>query len=599
LSIVPFDAYAAPQLIQTARQASRRVAGGAAMAGTALLVMATIVGLLTASDYGLTTDEFNTDDYGPKALAWYTSLGADQSQFETVEAFLWYYGPWHQILTAFLQSLHVADPITVRHAVTFLTGIAGLAALIPIARLSVGAWAGPTAIVLCLMTGYLYGGLFFSPVDVPFLAAMTWAVWAILEMARRAVPTWPTTIVAGIFTGLAMSTRTGGIITHVYLAGAISLCALEILIRKRGEAARPLALIAGRTLAAMAIAWVVMIALWPWLQIGNPLQQFVTAYAHFTHNPMAYAFPHWGEAVSTDDLPLSYIPGQLLARLPELFLLLLVLALAFAILAAVRFGRVTLARSNRIGADWIAAPALVLTRARRTLLVTAAATVPIAFVIVTHATHYDGIRHMLFTIPMLALLAGGALLRLVPALRRWPMAAAAVLIAVIAHVATTGLTLWRLHPLEYVAMNSLTGGTRGAAGRFELDYWGAAAGEALRMLERRLDADRSGRFATSPPRVMVCLRDRDGMAGTLFRRNWVVEKDPAKADFLIETERWPCARGTDAAMIGGVVRAGVPFAQIYTNNRSSGTASVPSHEAEPKSNERSERGHGDRAPRPH
>src|SRR5262249_8606033 len=148
---------------------------GATIAGVALLSIALIIGLSTASHYGFTVDEFNTDDYGPKALAWYMSLGSDQSQFETVERYLWYYGPWHQILTATVQSLAPADPITVRHVMTFLAGVIGLAALIPIARLSVGSWAGPAAIALCLMTGYLYGGLFFTPIDVPFLAAMSWA----------------------------------------------------------------------------------------------------------------------------------------------------------------------------------------------------------------------------------------------------------------------------------------------------------------------------------------------------------------------------------------------------------------------------------------
>jgi hypothetical protein len=52
-------------------------------------------------------------------------------------------------------------------------GLAGLAALLPIGRLAVGRWAGLTAIVLCLLTGYFYGSLFFTPIDVPFVAAMT------------------------------------------------------------------------------------------------------------------------------------------------------------------------------------------------------------------------------------------------------------------------------------------------------------------------------------------------------------------------------------------------------------------------------------------
>jgi len=79
------------------------------------------------------------------------------------------------MLTAYVQSFDVADRIMVRHAMTFLVGLAGVAALLPIGRLVVGRWAGLTAIALCLLTGYLYGSLFFTPIDVPFLAAMTWA----------------------------------------------------------------------------------------------------------------------------------------------------------------------------------------------------------------------------------------------------------------------------------------------------------------------------------------------------------------------------------------------------------------------------------------
>ncbi|MGZ3296539.1 MAG: hypothetical protein ACXU9D_25135, partial [Xanthobacteraceae bacterium] len=95
------------------------------VAAAALLGGVVVVGLATASDYGLTVDEFNTDDYGPKALAWYTSGFKDRSHFETVEFSLWYYGPWFHMLTAYLQSFDWADRITVRHAMTFLVGLAG------------------------------------------------------------------------------------------------------------------------------------------------------------------------------------------------------------------------------------------------------------------------------------------------------------------------------------------------------------------------------------------------------------------------------------------------------------------------------------------
>src|SRR4030088_3212332 len=79
------------------------------VAAAALLSAALIIGLSTAADYGITVDEFNADDYGPKALAWYTSGFTDRAGFDTVEDTLWYYGPWFHILTAFVQSFGIAD----------------------------------------------------------------------------------------------------------------------------------------------------------------------------------------------------------------------------------------------------------------------------------------------------------------------------------------------------------------------------------------------------------------------------------------------------------------------------------------------------------
>jgi hypothetical protein len=547
-----------------ARAQGARV-GGDLVAGVALLSVALVVGLATAGHYGLTIDEFNTDDYGPKALAWYTSFGADRSHFESVEPYLWYYGPWHQILTAVAQSLIPADPITVRHAMTFLAGIAGLAALIPIARLSVGGWAGVVAIGLCLTTGYLYGSLFFTPIDVPFLAAMCWATWAILLMARGDAPTWPATITAGLLTGLAMATRTGGIITHAYLVAVMTLTALDVAIRKPHAATALLTRIGLTTLAAMAIAWMTAIALWPWLQVGNPLMQFATAYRHFTATPMSFRFPSWGVELATDALPWYHIPSQFLARLPEGFLLLLVVGAVLAIGTAIAFTRRAVAKYRKRGAAGLRAPALVLARSRGTLLVIAAALVPVGFVMITGVTHYDGVRHILFVIPMLALLAGATLMHFIPLLRAGSLIAVALVAAATAHVCITASTLIRLHPLEYAAMNAIAGGTQGAAGRFELDYWATSVGEALRLLERRLDGDT--RFASSPPRVMVCMTYREWFAGKLFRRNWIVEGDFDSADFIIDTERWRCGKDKDAVLLDEVKRLDVSFARIYGNNR--------------------------------
>jgi hypothetical protein len=552
--------------VPTVRSARRLPISSDSMAGLGVLGAALLIGLITASDFGFTIDEFNADDYGPKALAWYTTGFIDRSQFETVEEWLWAYGPWFQILTASIQSLHLADPVTVRHAMTFLVGLVGIAALLPIGRVTFGPWAGVIAIILCLTTGYLYGHLFFTPIDVPFMTAMNLSVLAIV-MAGRQVPSWPAAIAVGLATGLAIATRTSGVLALAYLVGAMLLFVLEIVLTTHRQARRTMLLaIALRTLVAIAVAWIVAILLWPWLQIGNPFTQFVTAYLHFWTLENVFSFPSWGQLVTTNALPWHYVPGQLLARLPEGFLLLLGCAFAIGIVAVVAFAHQLFAGWYAHGLAGFKEPLLRLARARETLVVVAAALVPPVVVIMSGNTLYDGVRHLLFIIPMLALLSGGALVRMSPFLRAFPLAAVILGVVAIGHIGSTIRTLAVLHPLEYVATNALAGGTQGSYGRFELDYWAAAATEAIRRLEGRLAQDAaSGRHETHPPRVLVCIPWREGRVSLLFRRNWVVETDPRKADFLIGTERWNCGEGKDVVLLDRVERFGRAFAWTYAN----------------------------------
>lgn len=522
------------------------------------VVLAT--GLATAGDYGLSVDEFNTDDYGPKALAWYTSGFDDRSHFDTVEAPLWLYGPWFQMLVAFAQSFGHGDPITVRHAMTFALGLAGLAAVVPIGRLAIGPWAGVLALALCLLTGYVYGNLFFATIDVPFLFAMNWATLAILMMGRA--PGWGRTVSAGVFMGLAVATRTGGVITHAYLAAVLGLAALDVTLRERAAAWPRLRGIAVHAAAAVALAWIVAIALWPWLQLGHPFAQFARAYAHFASIATSFEFVNWGLVTRTDDLPWWYVGGQLLVRLPEAFVALLAVATAHAIAAGLSGTRATLLAWRRHGLPGLRQPLAALADARGMILVAVAAIAPLAILIVTGSTLYDGVRHVLFTIPMLALAAAWAARRLWPLLRRLPRLTG---LATAAHAAALAATLVVLHPLEYIAMNAIAGGIAGARERFELDYWSLAAAPALRLLEAMTDAD--PRFRQRPPRVMVCIGWREQMAAPLFRRPWLLETEPAKADFLVATERFPCAERTGAVLVDTVERFGVPLAWIYAHNR--------------------------------
>jgi hypothetical protein len=524
-----------------------------------LLALAALVALWTVGDYAITVDEFNADDYGQKSLAWYTSVFANRANFDSVEDTLWFYGPWFHILTALVQSLDLAEHWATRHLLTFLLGLAALAALLPMARLAGHRWAGLVAVGLCLTTGYLYGSMFFTPIDIPFMFAMTWATLAIMLMAVPIIPMWPATIATGLLTGLAMATRSSGLITHVYLIGAMSLCAVEAVLRSGRSAGRDLVRIGVRTLSAIVIAWLTAIALWPWLQVGNPITQFAEAFLYFANHPASWEFPHWGELVRTTALPWSYVPAQLLVRLPEGFLLLLGVAVLSGIASMVAVLRLGLAPSSQPRLSRLKEAVLVTAQARQPLIVWVAALLPIAAIILQNSTLYDGIRHVLFLIPMLAVVASFGFLRLVPLLRRFPMTTATVTGAYVGH-AVLGFAL--LHPLQYASFNVFAGGVIGAYGRFEQDYWSLAVLPALRRLEDRIDRDDPGRFATNPPSIKLCVGFHEELVAPMFRRPWQLELEPSKADFIIESERWRCGKHLPVIVVDEIKRFGLPFARI-------------------------------------
>jgi hypothetical protein len=522
----------------------------------ALLAAVLTIGFMTVGDYGITSDEFLFDAYGPKALAWYLSGFTDRSWFDYLDERP--YGPWFQMLVTAVQSFGLGERFTVRHAVTFVIGIGGLAALLPLARLTVGRWAGFAAIVLCLIAGNLYGHLFFSPNDVPFMATMTWATLVVVVMARDPVPSWGVVVAVGLLTGLAIATRPGGVLVQIYLLAAMALCGFEDFLTRRDRGV--LRRTGVRTVVAVLVAWPVAIALWPFLQLQNPVTGFAIAFAHFANIGLDFQIWHWGRRLSTAALPWSYVPGELLARLPTAFIGLLAVAAVCGGASGLRFVAACGKDAQHQGRMVAALSALARNRA---MFVLAMATVaPLAFVMITRPIIFDGIRHLLFTIPLLALFAGWGLLRFLPLIRRVPYVSATLAGA---YVAAAVATMAILHPLEYMATNVLAGGVAGSVGRFDLDYWLASATEALRRLEQRLAYDAPERFRSSTPSIHICIPWREQWVAPMFRQPWKLELDPQKADYIIETERSHCAPRSQAVLIDEVRRFDRAFARTFEN----------------------------------
>ena len=89
-------------------------------------------------------------------------------------------------------------------------------------------------------------------------------------------------------------------------------------------------------------------------------------------------------------------------------------------------------------------------------------------------------------------------------------------------------------------------------------------GLRLRLKQYAVWSDGSIRMHTGATKL-VCIPWREARVSLMFRRNWVVETDPRKADFLIGTERWNCGEGKDVVLLDRVERFGRAFAWTYAN----------------------------------
>lgn len=500
----------------------------------ALAAMA-VAATLTFRGYGIGADEWNTSRYGQTSLDWYLSLGADRSSFTYFD--LHYYGAWIHALIALLERLLPSPPMDIRHGVGMGLGLVCLAGTWRLGRKLGGPWAGLAALLVLALTPYFWGQMAFLPVDTPFAATMTWALLAGLRYVEELPrPRLISTLLLAAAAGLAAGVRVGAIpILIMELAVAVVAFAWARRLSPRIFIGR----MAWQVPLVGAIVWMLMLACWPWAAT-SPIANPVDALTHFGKLPINFEFPFWGETVRTTDLPWTYVPGYLLAKLPLLF----VAALLVAPLPIFMSRRASEARRDFVPAATVVACAAVM---------------PIAVAILTHATLYDGIRHFLFTLAPLAALAGFTLVRFA-AFR--PAGRGIVIALGLVAAADSLATEARLYPYEYIWFNELAGGVRGAVGRFEQDYWASAESEVVSKLRKTLRAEGT---ESRPYRYKLCVWWNE--IAPLVPSNWVKVEGDAPRDFLIAVQRFPCpptdVHADSDRQIVRVERDGIPLAWVW------------------------------------
>lgn len=494
---------------------------------------------LVHQDYGATWDEGAQAKYGELALAYFASGLEDTACNDFLDLRL--YGPLYEMIPAAVYG--PGNRFEVRHLFFGLLGVWILPAVALYGRLFRVPRLAPLAVVALCMLPRFVGHLCNNSKDVPFALATAWFLLAATWLALRGA-SWRRVLACGGALGLTAWARPGGVpLMVVYLIGVVALASL---LRLPGSPAERRRLWLAIPLAA-AVGWLLMILPWPWAH-ADPIRHPLAAMLSSADFAASYPVLFEGEVVASDRLPWSYLGKYLLITTPPTLLLLAALGAGLAAIWLLRRRSRERALLGGVTLMWLGVPLL-------------------AFV-VQRPNVYDGLRHFLFVLPAVAVLAGlGAAAILERAQRaRWRAVAWP---AVLAALLLPAQDLIALHPYQTTHFNGLVGGLGGAYGRYETDYWVSSYREAMLWINRQ---------AAGEPRriVRVLVAGGEGVyvrpaaehyaaanVEVVTPREIEVRRlEPAAIDFYLATTRYGLDRALPGPIVHSVGRRGAVFAVI-------------------------------------
>ncbi|HEX7881986.1 MAG TPA: glycosyltransferase family 39 protein [Afipia sp.] len=511
------------------------------LASCAALAALIVVALWTFQNYAISNDEGVQHRYGELIIAYYKSGFTDQSLFKLDNLYL--YGGLFDVLGLGLSFIIPVDPYELRHLLCALIGIGGIGAAAATARLIATPRAAFFTIVALALCGSWYGGMFNHTKGIPLAAFMAGAMYFLIRATRDLpVPRMRDVIGFGVMTGAALGIRSLGLLLVGYAGLAILINLPRPVAGHWQERARFVMRSALWFMPALVIAYVIMIAAWPWAALSplNPIRGLLS-FSDFQYHIRTILF---GKVYEMADVPRYYVPTYIAIRLPLLTLGGALLALTLIVLPK---------RAGGIGG----------TRRRELGLIAFAAIFPVACQIITEGPAIDGCRHFLFVFPPIAILAGVGLSASISGLARLHRGTMIVWLAVV----TTGYTwtagkLYHLHPYEYLYYNQLVGGLEGASRRFVTDYWVNIMPEALEELHDFLDRTEPATAKTTIYRIAVCGERVSYEEYARSNLQWLKMQDWRLADFYIAPTHMNCDRILAGQVVARIERLGVTIGVI-------------------------------------
>lgn len=470
-------------------------------------------------DYGITWDAKRHNLYGYEMLKYFESDGADKAALNETSSMneFRYYGEHFNVISAWINT-HIKPwgEFETRH---FLNAIYGFLAMLfaALAAKEIGGWrAGSFAFAFILLSPIFFGHSMNNPTDIPFAAGCAMALYYLLKVLRNLpAPKFTYLMWCGAGIGMAIGSRIGGIVFYAYTGLFMGLSWLFYMRSQgTGKAFKVLSayIISGVTI--IVVAHLIGISLWPFGQEA-PLTNWYVALKKSTSSEF-FTFNHEifeGTRMYMANVPWYYLPKFILINSP-LFILV-----GFVLLVLGCF-----AWKKVFGNKWVLIGVVIFVFV-----------FPIVYAEVQSMYYYNGWRHYLFTYPPLIVLTAlgwETWMRLFkPKAVAWTLSILAIGLLVLPLK-----WMYENHPNEVVYYNELVGGTKGAYGNYELDYYSNSCREAAEWIAHQ-----------EPNKKLLVAINNEPLTGAYYAQRinpniefrWVREYEEQKPnwDYAIFTSR--------------------------------------------------------------
>lgn len=191
-------------------------------------------------------------------------------------------------------------------------------------------------------------------------------------------------------------------------------------------------------------------------------------------------------------------------------------------------------------------------------LITLSIVIQLIFYFIFHPVVYNGLRHYLFLLPHLVLLAS---IMFIETLKNGKFKLILIVFTII-NIFSILFFYIQSHPYEYVYFNSLIGGARKAQDKFELDYWAATDKEALLWLKDYLAKNNK-----IDVKVATCSKSEsiNYYLPTVINVNEKI----IEADYIICHDYFmsiKIEKNPNISLIHTVLRDNIPLNHIYSQN---------------------------------